>query len=93
MRLPTEAQWVSAATTLNDFTWGGHVWEWTSSAFEPLPGFTAGPYQDYSRPWFHDHRVVRGGSFATPRSMVDHSFRNFYRPHRGDIFIGFRVCQ
>ena len=31
----------------------------------PYPGFAAGPYADYSRPWFGDHRELRGGSFAT----------------------------
>lgn len=93
VRLPTEAQWVSAARTLTDFTWGGQVWEWTDSEFGPLPGFSPGPYEDYSQPWFEGHRVVRGGSFATPRWMVDPVFRNFYRPHRGDPFLGFRVCR
>jgi len=93
VRLPEEAEWVLAARTLPDFAWGTHVWEWTASAFEPLPGFEPGPYREYSAPFFGDHLVVRGGSVATPRGMVDPLFRNFYLPDRGDIFVGFRVCK
>jgi ergothioneine biosynthesis protein EgtB len=91
--LPTEAQWVQAATRLPGFQWGRHVWEWTATDFLPLPGFAPGPYRDYSEPWFGDHRVVRGASFVTPRDMADTQFRNFYRPGRSDLFVGFRVCR
>ena len=70
----------------------GDVWEWTSSAFEPYPGFAADPYVDYSAPWFGDHRVLRGGSFATRSRLVHAGFRNFYRPERTDVFAGFRTC-
>ena len=91
-RLPDEREWELAARTQPEFEWGDRVWEWTASAFEPYPGFSPDPYEQYSAPWFGDHRVVRGGSFATPRAMVDQRFRNFYLPDRGDIFVGFRSC-
>jgi EgtB-related family protein len=68
------------------------VWEWTASPFLPYPGFSADPYADYSAPWFHTHRVLRGASFATPARMVHPKFRNFYLPGRDDIFVGFRTC-
>lgn len=70
----------------------GNVWEWTSSAFAPYPDFVADPYQEYSEPWFGTHKVLRGGSFATPARLIANSWRNFYLPHRGDIFAGFRTC-
>ncbi len=35
-----------------------------------IPGFAADPYADYSAPWFGDHRVIRGGSFATRSRLV-----------------------
>ena len=92
-RLPSEAEWALAARSAPGFDWGREVWEWTSSPFQPFPGFVPGPYRDYSRPWFGDHRVVRGASFAPPRALVDTRFRNFYQPHRNDLFIGFRVCR
>jgi len=70
----------------------GNVWEWTASTFQPYPGFAADPYADYSAPWFGDHRVLRGGSFATRSRLVHARWRNFYRPERSDIFAGFRTC-
>jgi iron(II)-dependent oxidoreductase len=70
----------------------GNTWEWTSSAFTPYPGFEIDPYKEYSEPWFHTHKVLRGGSFATSQRLVRNTFRNFYLPERADIFAGFRTC-
>ena len=88
-RLPTEAEWQRAADRLD---WGS-VWEWTESTFEPFPGFSADPYADYSQPWFHTHKVLKGASFATPPRVARATFRNFYLPQRADIFAGFRTCR
>jgi iron(II)-dependent oxidoreductase len=89
-RLPTEAEWECAA--LNGLEGTGHVWEWTASPFLPYPGFVRDPYAEYSEPWFGTHRVLRGGSFATPARIARPRFRNFYTPERADIFAGFRTC-
>jgi iron(II)-dependent oxidoreductase len=70
----------------------GGVWEWTSSAFRPYPGFGADPYQDYSQPWFETHGVLRGGCFATRARLVHNRFRNFYVAERADAYAGFRTC-
>ena len=70
----------------------GNIWEWTSSTFGPYPGFVRDPYNEYSEPWFGTHKVLRGGSFATPLRLIANSWRNFYTPNRGDIFAGFRTC-
>jgi len=70
----------------------GNVWEWTASPFVPFPGFAADPYADYSAPWFGNHRVIRGGSFATRARLVHARMRNFYLPERHDMFVGFRTC-
>ena len=87
-RLPTEAEWECAAHT-PDFAWG-QVWEWTASDFAPYPGFEVHPYRDYSAPWWHGHRVLRGASAATSAHVVDVRYRNFFVPERRDIFAGFR---
>jgi len=70
----------------------GNVWEWTSTTFGPYPGFVAGPYAEYSAPWFGTHRVLRGGAFATRPRLLRNSWRNFYTPDRRDVLAGFRTC-
>lgn len=70
----------------------GNVWEWTASDFKPYPGFVAGPYKEYSQPWFEDHKVLRGGCWATRSRLIHNSYRNFYTPDRRDVWAGFRTC-
>ena len=70
----------------------GNVWEWTASDFKPYPGFVAGPYKEYSAPWFGDHKVLRGGCWVTRSRLIHNTYRNFYMPDRRDIWSGFRTC-
>jgi iron(II)-dependent oxidoreductase len=70
----------------------GNVWEWTASSFDPYPGFSADPYEDYSVPWFGSRKVLRGGCWATRSRMVTPVYRNFFTPERRDVFAGFRTC-
>ncbi|MEK6245975.1 MAG: selenoneine synthase SenA [Pseudomonadota bacterium] len=90
-RLPTEAEWELAASSGRIPRQAG-VWEWTASTFKPYPGFVADPYKEYSEPWFGTHKVLRGGSFATPARLLRATFRNFYTAERGDVFSGLRTC-
>jgi len=70
----------------------GNVWEWTSSDFLPYPGFVRDPYKEYSEPWFGDHKVLRGGCWTTRSRLLRNTWRNFYQPHRRDVWAGFRTC-
>ncbi len=90
-RLPSEAEWECAACTRADFVWG-EVWEWTSSIFNPYPGFVAHPYQDYSQPWFDTRPVLRGACIATQPMMRSPRYRNYFFAERTDIYAGFRTC-
>ncbi len=90
-RLPSAAEWEHAAREHNEFEWGHSVWEWTADTFAPYPGFVPGPYREYSEPWFGNHRELRGGAFATHTRMHNPRYRNFFLPHRSDIFSGFRT--
>jgi iron(II)-dependent oxidoreductase len=71
----------------------GDVWEWTSSGFEPWPGFTPMLYRQYSAPFFGgDFRVLRGGSWAVGGASIRPSFRNWDLPIRRQIFCGLRLA-
>ncbi|MBC7946063.1 MAG: SUMF1/EgtB/PvdO family nonheme iron enzyme, partial [Burkholderiales bacterium] len=70
----------------------GNVWEWTADWFAPYPGFTRDPYKEYSEPWFGNHKVLRGGCFATRSRLIRNTWRNFYTPDRRDVLAGFRTC-
>ncbi|MFP3939255.1 MAG: selenoneine synthase SenA [Thermoanaerobaculia bacterium] len=70
----------------------GNVWEWTASDFLPYPGFSPGPYREYSEPWFGERKVLRGGSWATRGRMIRNTWRNYFTPDRRDVFAGFRTC-
>jgi iron(II)-dependent oxidoreductase len=70
----------------------GNVWEWTEDDLLPYPGFVAGPYKEYSEPWFGDHKVLRGGCWTTRSRLIHNAYRNFYKPDRRDVWCGFRTC-
>ncbi len=76
------------------FDMTGNVWEWTSSWFKPYDGFRAYPYEGYSVPYFdNQHKVLRGGSFATRGTILRSTLRNWYHPYYREIFVGFRCCK
>lgn len=91
-RLPTEGEWMHAATHGGDaFAWG-QVWEWTASPFEPFTGFRPHAYRDYSAPWFDGRPVLKGAGFATSPRLRDLRYRNFFPADRNDVHTGFRSC-
>ncbi|WP_024794532.1 ergothioneine biosynthesis protein EgtB [Tomitella biformata] len=72
----------------------GDVWEWTSSGFDPYPGFAAFPYREYSEVFFGgDFKVLRGGSFGTDEVACRGTFRNWDLPIRRQIFAGLRCAR
>jgi iron(II)-dependent oxidoreductase len=72
----------------------GDVWEWTESEFGGYRGFTAHPYKEYSEVFFgSEHRVLRGGSWATRARVGTPTFRNWDFPERRQIFAGVRIAR
>lgn len=72
----------------------GNVWEWTGSLFESYPGFFSYPYTGYSMAYFDgQHRVLKGGSWATRPWALRNSFRNWYYPEVRQILAGFRCVS
>ncbi|MEG5035095.1 SUMF1/EgtB/PvdO family nonheme iron enzyme [Microcoleus sp. AT3-D2] len=72
----------------------GNVWEWTASTFDAYPGFESSPYRGYSQVYFDgEHRVLKGGSWATFPQALRSSFRNWYYPGVRQIVAGFRCAK
>ncbi|QLE54181.1 ergothioneine biosynthesis protein EgtB [Nostoc sp. TCL26-01] len=72
----------------------GNVWEWTASWFAGYKGFHSYPYKGYSQVYFdQQHRVLKGGSWATRPWVLRSSFRNWYYPQVRQIFAGFRCAK
>jgi ergothioneine biosynthesis protein EgtB len=72
----------------------GNVWEWTASTFDAYPGFESYPYRGYSQVYFDgEHRVLKGGSWATFPQALRSTFRNWYYPGVRQIIAGFRCAK
>ena len=86
------------ATPAGDSRWGvsqltGNGWEWTSSVFEPFPGFEPFPfYRGYSADFFDGrHFVLKGASPRTAKRLARQSFRNWFRPRYPYVYAGFHL--
>ena len=73
----------------------GNGWEWTSSVFEPFPGFRPHPlYAGYSANFFDgEHYVLKGGSPCTAACFLRRSFRNWFQPHYAYVYGTFRLVK
>ena len=73
----------------------GNGWEWTSSRFEPFPGFTPmASYPQYSADFFDGkHYVLKGASPVTARELIRRSLRNWFRPNYPYIYAKFRCVS
>lgn len=74
---------------------GGDLWEWTSSHYEPYPGYRpfAGNLTEYNGKFMDNQRVLRGGSCATPRHHLRASYRNFWPAPTRFQLTGIRLAR
>ena len=71
----------------------GNLWVWSASPYLPYENYSSykESLSEYNGKFMCNQFVLKGGSFATPRSHIRATYRNFYYPHDRWQFAGLRL--
>jgi ergothioneine biosynthesis protein EgtB len=94
-RLPTEAEWETAAEHTPLRQRNGAAWQWTSSAYLPYPRFVPNPgvVGEYNGKFMVSQHVLRGGAAITPPGHERITYRNFFPPAAQWAMTGIRLAR
>ena len=96
-RLPTEFEWEAFAKTNTEGSDDlfGKVWQWTSSNYNPYPGYQpwGGIAGEYNGKFMVNQMVLRGSSAYTPAGHSRVTYRNFFPTHARWQMTGLRLAK
>ena len=94
-RLPTEAEWETAAAAGVLEQAEASAWQWTQSAYSSYPGYhpAADATGEYNGKFMINQMVLRGGAAITPAGHTRHTYRNFFYPDRRWAMAGVRLAR
>ncbi len=96
-RLPTEAEWETAATEQGGglHQLANEAWQWTASPYVGYPGFRplAGAIGEYNGKFMSNQMVLRGGAAITPAGHARVTYRNFFPPSARWCMGGIRLAE